>query len=219
MEDDSMTIICSNCILTDKIPNISFDNRGVCNFCQEYEKNKIIIEEDRTNKRNEWASELERVIETTRGKEDYDCVLQFSGGKDSCNLLYTLITKYKLKVLAFTNSFYIQPFVLENIKEIVAKLNVDHITYHPNNEFYKRFISHILLNHDERGAVFSITTHFWQHLRDGDCIRLATEKKIPLVFTGYDPYEMDSSGQPFEMPQHFIEETDWTPKELFDNVE
>ena len=62
--------------------SITFNDQGICNICQQndYKHDKI-----------DWDSkqqDLDRLIEEYRGKFDYDCLVPFSGGKDSTWTLY-----------------------------------------------------------------------------------------------------------------------------------
>lgn len=57
-------------------PRISFDEEGVCNACRYHESKKEIDWDAR-------AKEFSEIVERHRGAEPYDCVVPFSGGKDS----------------------------------------------------------------------------------------------------------------------------------------
>lgn len=53
----------------------------------------------------------------------------WSGGKDSAWMLCKLVVEYKLKVLAFTVDVNIPPVAWKNVRQTLAKLNIDHYTY------------------------------------------------------------------------------------------
>jgi hypothetical protein len=58
---------------------------------------------------------------------EYDCMLLFSGGKDSAYALYQLL-EMDLKVLTYTlDNGYISENAKDNIRRIVAALGVDHV--------------------------------------------------------------------------------------------
>ena len=42
---------------------------------------------------------LDELVEEYRGKYDYDCIVPFSGGKDSTWTLYYLVKEYNLETL------------------------------------------------------------------------------------------------------------------------
>jgi hypothetical protein len=67
---------CSRCLLPETHETIIFDDDGVCNVCLNQDIKHSI---DWDAKR----SEFEGIVEEYRGKYDYDCIVPFSGGKDS----------------------------------------------------------------------------------------------------------------------------------------
>ncbi len=84
---------CSACLLPETYETIEFDQKGVCNVC----RNKEIRDE-----KIDWTArktQLDALIEEHRGKHDYDCIIPFSGGKDSTYTLWYLMNEYKIKPL------------------------------------------------------------------------------------------------------------------------
>ena len=80
---------CFNCLLPETHETIEFDDKNVCNICNQHKfKNEKI---DWSKKKGE----LDNLIKHYRGKYDYDCIVPFSGGKDSTWTLYYLIKEYK----------------------------------------------------------------------------------------------------------------------------
>lgn len=203
---------CKRCLLSTRVEGINLDSKGVCNLCREWEA--------QTNNTQMQASEhelrqqdLEETLRNPTGQGEYDCILSFSGGKDSCYLLYKLVKEYNLRVLAYTSDFDIPPNTWDNIRRTVQRLGVDHHVETPSKEIYRRFIRYLLCNQSSRGAVHTVC-YFWLDIREGDILRLAMEKNIPLIVTGYSPGQPDPSRMLYEMPQARIKE-DWTPHELF----
>jgi hypothetical protein len=65
---------------------------GVCNICRAHERKEA----------DDWDAkkkDLDALIEQYRGRHDYDCIIPFSGGKDSTFALWYLVTNYKIKPL------------------------------------------------------------------------------------------------------------------------
>ena len=90
-----MTKTCKKCLLTTQVEGVSLDTHGVCNFCREWEKqgnNNQQQEKERELRKQE----LEEILRKPSGNGEYDCILSFSGGKDSCYLLYKLVKDYNL---------------------------------------------------------------------------------------------------------------------------
>lgn len=209
-----MTKTCKRCLLTTRVEGVSLDKNGVCNLCRKWE----VRTEDSRKQESELAArlrDLEQTLQNPSGQGEYDCILSFSGGKDSCYLLYKLVKEYKLRVLAYTSDFDIPPNTWDNIRRTVRHLNVDHHVATPSKEIYRRFIRYLLRNQSRRGAVHTVC-YFWLDIREGDLLRLAMEKNIPLIVTGYSPGQPDPERMVYEMPQERISKEDWTPHELFD---
>jgi N-acetyl sugar amidotransferase len=114
---------------------ISFDSDGVCATCRqlEYKQQKI----DWTER----EKELVRVLEEHRGKGTHDCIIPFSGGKDSTFQAYTLARKYKLRplIVSFDHGFF-RPGVLENTERTIKKLGVDYIKFKPDWQTVKKLM-------------------------------------------------------------------------------
>lgn len=201
---------CTKCLLPDAVPGSDIDAAGLCALCRGQRSSDPAVDERR---RREFRRDLDRTIEECRGRAAYDCLACFSGGKDSIYLLYKLKKELGLKVLAFTCDLDIPPAGWDNIRRTVEKLDVDHVTFRPPMEFYRRFFAHLLRNQDARGAVRSVC-YVSAPLTEGYALRLATEKQIPVVFAGYSPGQPDPDWMLYEMPRRKVCEFDWTPSVL-----
>lgn len=101
-------MMCTNCLLTDKTPGISFNTHGLCNYCEGYEKMQVQGEKKLIDFLNLYRNK--------KGK--YDCMVGISGGRDSTYTLWKLVNDYKLKVLAI---HYDNPFTSEQAKRNMEK--------------------------------------------------------------------------------------------------
>ena len=87
---------CNRCILPDTVPGITFDEKGICNFCHSHSEESCLGEEA-----------LEKLISLIRSKDNkYDCIVPLSGGRDSTFVLYIARAVYNLKVLAVSIAKY-----------------------------------------------------------------------------------------------------------------
>jgi len=124
---------CSKCVTLETQEIISFDENGVCAICRniEYKRDKI----DWVAREKEFIS----FVDKYRGKGMYDCIVPFSGGKDSAFTAYALKRKYGLKPLlvSFDHGFY-RPCVLANRERTVKKLGVDIVTFKPDWQTVKK---------------------------------------------------------------------------------
>jgi len=111
---------CAKCILPENFPGISFDSEGVCNYCNNYKKIKV---------KGEFFFKDILLECRLRGEgKKYDCMVCFSGGRDSSYVLYQLVKKYKLRVLAITlDGGLITKAGYKNMEWAKGILGVDHI--------------------------------------------------------------------------------------------
>ena len=65
------------------------------------------------NKREE---ELDILIKKYKGKYEYDCIIPFSGGKDSTFALWYLVTKKLSLVVRFDHNF-LRPTIQKNTRK------------------------------------------------------------------------------------------------------
>ena len=81
-------IWCSRCLMPSTRPRISFDEEGVCNACRFHESKAQI----------DWQARAEEFRSICRGAKShsastgavYDCIVPFSGGKDSATVAWRL---------------------------------------------------------------------------------------------------------------------------------
>src|SRR3990167_7949703 len=114
-----MNKICSKCVLDTSAP-ITFDFKGVCNYCHEWadgEKKRLLEKQNRP-----WV-----VHEILKHKGKYPALLGLSGGVDSSYCLHLLVEQ-GIKPLCFSmDNGYNDPKADENIMRIVETLKVPFI--------------------------------------------------------------------------------------------
>lgn len=203
---------CRNCLLPANAPGAEMDEQGTCKYCREYNPGTL---EQAAGARREREADLECTLEDCRGRAEYDAVVCLSGGKDSIWLLYRLVVDYKLRVLAFTTDVNIPEIAWKNIRRTVAKLNVDHLIYRPDEDFYRRLFRYLLTHQEARGAVYTVS-YVYAPLFEGDALKVAAEKGIPLVLAGYSPGQPEPERMLYEFSRPLIENTNWTPPHLRD---
>lgn len=163
---------CSRCGLPETYETIEFDQSGVCNICRQH---VFKIEKIDWGARKQMLDEL---IAEHRGKHDYDCIVPFSGGKDSTFTLYYLIKEYRLKPLVVQfNHGFMRPNLLANNERTFKKLGVDVISFTPNWKVVKRLMLETLVRKGDfcwhcHTGIFSYPMH------------LAIKFKVPLVLWG-----------------------------------
>lgn len=202
---------CRKCLIPETVPGISLAH-DICNLCRD-RKALAATASKAEESRLRYAADFEQALAECRGQGEYDCLVPLSGGKDSIYLLYRLKVECKLKVLAFTVDINIPALAWENIRRALAKLNIDHVTYSPAHAFYEKTFRYLLRNQEERGAVYTVS-YVYAPLFEGDAIKLALEKGIPLVLAGYSPGQPEPERMLYEFSRELICDTDWTPPEL-----
>ena len=120
--------ICSHCIMDTSDPNISFDERGWCDYCRNYEEN--IAPHWHTDERGE--QELLKISEKIKkggqGK-DFDCIIGLSGGLDSSYVTYVAKEKMGLRPLLFhVDGGWNTDQAVGNIEKLVDGLGLDLFT-------------------------------------------------------------------------------------------
>jgi N-acetyl sugar amidotransferase len=168
----SSLLRCKKCLLPETYETIVFDDKGICNICRQSEfKNEKI---DWTSRRKA----LDSLVEKYRGKADYDCIIPFSGGKDSTFQLYWLMKEYNLRPLVVRfNHGFMRPVIAENNEKTFKKLGVDVLEFTPNWKIVKKLML----------ESFRRKTDFCWHCHTGIYsypLRVAVRYKIPLVFWG-----------------------------------
>ncbi|MBG9587068.1 hypothetical protein LIS77_14120 [Cytobacillus firmus] len=180
--------ICENCVLPETFPDISFNSKGICNYCDEFAG---IPDWNETN--------LEEFINTVKTKSlgsKYDCLVLYSGGKDSSFSLKLMKEKYNLRILAMTlDNSYLSNVTSQNMKIVLDNLGIDHhIIKYPKSvmdEIYRGSLN----------GTFDKSTYMYSTTCCGSCIglvfmtgvMLANKLNIPLIAGGWTPGQMTDS--------------------------
>ncbi|MCF8257174.1 MAG: N-acetyl sugar amidotransferase, partial [Flavobacteriales bacterium] len=115
---------CTCCISDSTCPGISFDAKGVCNFCHLHDK-WVRWYPNGTEGKAKLDALIGTIKKDGKGKK-YDCVVGISGGRDSSWLLHRTVTEYGLRPLAVHfNDGFDNPVGGENMVNITRKLGVE----------------------------------------------------------------------------------------------
>lgn len=178
--------ICTKCILPDTFPGISFDNEGICNFCRDFKGEKALNEE-----KAEYYAKFQDLIKQTKGTADYDCTLSYSGGKDSTYTLYLLKEVFKLNPLTITfDNGFVSEQAFKNIRTVTENLGVDSLIFKADFQLLKKIFSAGIKNTMyspkalERASTICTSCI---GLVKFTALKIALEKKIPLMAWGWSP--------------------------------
>jgi N-acetyl sugar amidotransferase len=128
---------CKNCVMDNtNDPDIWFDEKGNCNYCNEYYEYTKSITTDETLKLEKIAPLIKQIKIEGKNKK-YDCIVGISGGTDSAFLVCKLI-EMGLRPLAvhYDNSWNSET-ATQNIEMLLKKLNVDLYTHVNDWEEFK----------------------------------------------------------------------------------
>jgi len=162
---------CTRCVLPETHESIVFDEEGVCNICRNFK-----VKEDIDWKKK--GEELEALIKEARGKGAYDCIVPFSGGKDSTFTLWYIVKKLKLKplVVSFDHGFY-RPRTIENNEKTQRALGVDFLKFRSDWKVVRLLMNEAL----KRKGDFDWHAHAGSFAYP---MQIAVKHQIPLLFWG-----------------------------------
>lgn len=173
---------CSKCLLTETMPFISFDADGVCNYCRHYKpRNKPRPKE-----------ELFRLVESYRREKGDDCIVPFSGGRDSCYGLHLIIKELQMKPITYTYDWgMVTDLGRRNISRMCAELGVENIIVADDIAKKRENIAKNLrawLKSPHLGMISILTAgdkHFFRHIET-----IKQQTGISLNLWGINPLEV-----------------------------
>ena len=110
---------CSKCLLPETFPFIVYDTAGVCNYCNHY------VPKNEPKPLQELFDLVEPYRRTDGGN---DCIIPYSGGRDSTHTLHIAKNILKLNPIAFTYDWgMVTDLARRNIARVCGKLGVENI--------------------------------------------------------------------------------------------
>lgn len=173
---------CSRCILPETMPYIRFDAQGVCNYCHSYKKRNQPKDKQR----------FIELIEPYRRNQGYDCIVPFSGGRDSCYALHIIVKELKLKPITYTYDWGMVTDVgRRNIALMCGALGVENIVVADDIEKKRKNIAMNFaawLKNPHLGMLNILTAgdkHFFRYVN-----KVKEETGISLNLWGVNPLEV-----------------------------
>ncbi|MEM9543297.1 MAG: N-acetyl sugar amidotransferase [Cyanobacteria bacterium P01_E01_bin.42] len=163
---------CNRCVMPETKPDLYLDKEGVCNACRSFE-NRITID---------WKSRKEELVNilnhyrSQNGKNNYDCIVPVSGGKDSHFQTLKLLELGMNPLCVTATTDDLSPIGRRNIENL-KNLGVDYLEVTVNPAIRRKLNRIGLLNvgdisWPEHVTIFTIP------------VRIAVQLKIPLIIWG-----------------------------------
>ncbi len=175
-------IRCSKCLLPQDLPGSNFNSEGECYWCQTNFPGYSPVGNEK----------LREMLAKNRVNDDNaDCLVGFSGGKDSTYALLRLKNEYGMKVEAFT---YVhegtKSFSLENAKNICKSNGIKHHIVSLKNEAhlksFKDYFKAWINNPTPTSANMTCVACKHLHVLGS---QIAVDRKIPMIIWASSPLE------------------------------
>ncbi|MEN6619960.1 MAG: N-acetyl sugar amidotransferase [Smithella sp.] len=123
--EDGKYQVCTNCVMDTTDSRIQFDEKGVCDHCNNYYNNILPNwHPDEIGKKQ--LDAIVNKIKQDCKSEQYDCIIGLSGGVDSSYLSYYATEVLGLRPLIFAvDTGWTLNVAVENIEKIVKGLGLD----------------------------------------------------------------------------------------------
>jgi asparagine synthetase B (glutamine-hydrolysing) len=110
---------CTRCVLPETFPFIQFDQNGICNYCRSYVPKQKPKDFDA----------LRELVKPYRNQSNkHDCIVPFSGGRDSTFVLHVVREELGLNPIAFTYDWgMVTDLARRNIARVCGKLGVENV--------------------------------------------------------------------------------------------
>ena len=164
------------------MPFITFDSDGVCNYCRNYKLRN-------TPKPKE---ELFDLVKQYRRNNEPDCLVPFSGGRDSSYALHLIVNELKMTPITYTYDWgMVTDLGRRNISRMCSKLGVENIIVAADISKKRQNINKNLkawLKSPHLGMISILTAgdkHFFQHIET-----VKKQTGIDLNLWGINPLEI-----------------------------
>jgi N-acetyl sugar amidotransferase len=131
--------ICTNCVMDTTDSSIIFDEKGVCDHCNNYYTNILPNWDTGAKGREELSKIIDKIKADGKGR-DFDCIMGMSGGADSSYMLHLVVKEFGLRPLVFhVDGGWNSELAVRNIEVMIDKLGLDLYTEVINWEEMKDF--------------------------------------------------------------------------------
>ena len=189
---------CVRCIIPSCFPGVSFNEQDLCNYCARYEEAR----EKRDEERQKFERRFLELLETVPRGSNYDCLMAYSGGKDSSYTLLSMKQRFGLRVLALTfDNGFLPAATLENIMKVVEGVGVDYMLVKPDFSLMRKiFVAAATTSLYPRKTVERASTICTSCIAFVKFVslRVAIEQSIPFMVFGWSPGQVSGSSPIFK---------------------
>lgn len=173
---------CTKCVLPETMPFITFDSEGVCNYCRNY----------KPRNRPKPKEELFELVKPYRRINEPDCIVPFSGGRDSSYSLHLIVNELQMQPVAYTYDWgMVTDLGRRNISRMCSKLGVENIIVAANiTEKRQNIVKNLKawLKSPHLGMISILTAgdkHFFKYIEE-----VKKQTGINLNLWGINPLEV-----------------------------
>lgn len=173
---------CTKCLLPETMPFIHFDDDGVCNYCNNY----------KLRNQPKPKEELFELVERYRRTDQADCIVPFSGGRDSSYGLHLVVRELGMKPVTYTYDWgMVTDLAHRNVSRMCGALGVENIVVAADIKKKRDNISRNLaawLKNPHLGMISILTAgdkHFFKYVQD-----IKEQTGISLNLWGVNPLEV-----------------------------
>lgn len=161
---------CTKCLMPNSRPRIVFDENGVCNACLYTEKKHEGIDWD------ERKQEFLQLLNSYRSKHGrWDCIVPWSGGKDSSSIAYKLKYEFNMNPLLVTFSPMLPNEVGSSNREALIRAGFDHVFFRPDQKTHRRLAKRFFIERGNQKVA-------WDAGVNAIPVQIAVKYGIKLIF-------------------------------------
>lgn len=118
--------ICTRCVMDTTAEEISFDAKGVCNFCHYFDAHvKPILDRARSGEGRKMLDHLVAEIRKAGQGKPFDCILGISGGTDSSYLTHLAAELGLRPLVVHVDTGWNSPESEANVRSLVKAIGFD----------------------------------------------------------------------------------------------
>lgn len=161
-------VFCTKCLTSSARPRVAFDTQGVCNACHNQLERSAIDWNSR-------KSEFTALIQSMGRSNGYDCIVPWSGGKDSSSIAYKLKYEWGLNPLLVNYSPMLPTDVGMHNRSALLDAGFDCVSVTPNRRVLRILARRFFI---ERGN----PKVAWDAGINSFPMRVSVAYRIPTVF-------------------------------------